>query len=108
MKFSLSHWYPGSGLVLDYIDSRSLPFFLLWNMEISSVKTKAMIVMPAKVDTPACDIKLKGESIEIVEKKKLLGLLIDDQLKFEEHIAYRKLNGFRAIKGNILLKTRQP
>ena len=72
-------------------------------MKKSSVKIKAMIIMPAKVDAPACGIKLKGESIKIVKKKKLLGILIDDRLKFEEHIAYRKLNCFRAIKGNILL-----
>ena len=29
MKLSLSHWYPGSGVVLDCIDSESLPSFLL-------------------------------------------------------------------------------
>ena len=70
-----------------------------WNMEISTVKTKAMIVLPDNVDTPVCDIKLKGESIEIVKETKLLGKTIDDQLKFEEHIADRKLKGFKAIKG---------
>ena len=30
VKLSLSHWYPGSGVVLDCIDSWSLPSFLLW------------------------------------------------------------------------------
>ena len=30
MKFSLSYWYPGSVVVLDCIDSWSLPPFLLW------------------------------------------------------------------------------
>ena len=29
VKLSLFHWYPGSGVVLDCIDSWSLPFFLL-------------------------------------------------------------------------------
>ena len=29
MKLSLSHWYPGSGVVLDCIDSLSLLSFLL-------------------------------------------------------------------------------
>ena len=29
VKLSLSHWYPGSGVVLDCIDSWSLPFVLL-------------------------------------------------------------------------------
>ena len=35
VKLSLSHWYPGSGVVLDCIDSWSLPFFLLLNINIS-------------------------------------------------------------------------
>ena len=31
MSLSLSHWYPGSGVVLDCIDSRSLhPYLLLF------------------------------------------------------------------------------
>ena len=35
------------------------------------------------------DHKLKGESVEIVKKKNLPGMTIDDQLKFEEHITNR-------------------
>ena len=30
VKLSLSHWYPGSGVVVDFIDSWTLPSFLLW------------------------------------------------------------------------------
>ena len=30
VTLSLSHWYPASGVVLDCIDSWSLPSFLLW------------------------------------------------------------------------------
>ena len=30
VSLSLSHWYPGSGVVLDCIDSRSLHPYLLW------------------------------------------------------------------------------
>ena len=37
-KLSLSHWYPGSGVVLDCTDSWSLPFFLLWSGGWSSTK----------------------------------------------------------------------
>ena len=32
VTFVLSHWYPGSGGVLDCIDSRSLPSFLLFQI----------------------------------------------------------------------------
>ena len=31
VSLSLSHWYPGSGVVLDCIDSWSLHPYLLWN-----------------------------------------------------------------------------
>ena len=50
-----------------------------------------MIIIPTNMDTPVCNIKLKGESVEIVKKKKLPGMTIDDQLKFEERITNRKL-----------------
>ena len=33
VSLSLSHWYPGSGVVLDCIDSWSLHPFLLWNWQ---------------------------------------------------------------------------
>ena len=34
VSLSLSHWYPGSGVVLDCIDSWSLQPFLLWLSEL--------------------------------------------------------------------------
>ena len=35
VELSLSHWYPGSGVVLDWINSWSLPSFLLYkNMPV--------------------------------------------------------------------------
>ena len=73
----------------------------MWELEHGNIdcKTKAMIVLPDNVDSPVCDIKLKGESIEKVKVKKLLGITIYDQLIFEEHIADRKLKVFKAIKG---------
>ena len=35
VKLSFSHWYPGSGVVLDCIDSWSLPTFLLYHINYS-------------------------------------------------------------------------
>ena len=32
VSLSLSHWYPGSGVVLDCIDSSSLHLYLLWDI----------------------------------------------------------------------------
>ena len=37
VKLSLTHLYPGVGMVLDCIDSRSLPFFLLLNITWSTL-----------------------------------------------------------------------
>ena len=56
-------------------------------MEISSVKTEAMIISPESLDKSKCTIKLKGQPIQIVKKKKILGFIVDDELKFEDHIA---------------------
>ena len=36
VSLSLSHWYPGSGVVLDCIDSWSLHLYLLWQENPSS------------------------------------------------------------------------
>ena len=37
VSLSLSHWYPGSGVVLDCIDSWSLHHYLLLELECSSI-----------------------------------------------------------------------
>ena len=39
VKLSLSHWYPGSGVVLHCIDSWSLPYFLLSNIILGNSST---------------------------------------------------------------------
>ena len=44
VSLSLSHWYPGSGVVLDCIDSWSLHLYLLWNF--------ILIVSPQSRDAP--------------------------------------------------------
>ena len=50
------------------------------------------------MDSPVCDIKLKGESIEIIKIKNFRGITFDYQLKYEEHITDRKLKSFNAVK----------
>ena len=54
-------------------------------------KSRFFYIVPANVDTRVCSVILKGKGIEIARKTILLGITIDDQVKFEEHIAYRKL-----------------
>ena len=39
VSLSLSHWYPGSGVVLDCIDSRSLHHYLLFSKLLTSCLT---------------------------------------------------------------------
>ena len=41
VTLSLSHWYPGSGVVLECIDSWSLPSFLLWRKLCCMRSTRA-------------------------------------------------------------------
>ena len=43
MKLSLSHWYPGSGVVLDYIDHLSLPSLFYFNRTVEDVRAKKLI-----------------------------------------------------------------
>ena len=48
-------------------------------------------------DQTDCNIKLNRENIEKVKKKKLLGITIAGDLKFEDHITARKLKVFKTI-----------
>ena len=53
MSLLLSHWYPGSGVVLDCMDSLSLPSFLLFSSgflyyvieALTTFKSSVMIVV---------------------------------------------------------------
>ena len=61
-----------------------------WNMGIDALKTQALIVSPPNMDVPDVNIKVKGQDLEIVKEKKLLGIIIDNDLKFNSHITTRK------------------
>ena len=45
-----------------------------------------MIITPQIMDKPNCTIKVKGQPIDIVKKKNKLGVIVDDELKVEDHI----------------------
>lgn len=68
-------------------------------MKITPEKTKALIIAPANSDKTNAKITIKGKELEIVKEKKLLGVTIDDELKFDRHIAARKSQAFKALKG---------
>ena len=64
LKLSLFHWYPGSGAVLDCIDSWSLPSFLLCctgttKVQISLVSTFVIHYLESMiVDVAICQISI--------------------------------------------------
>ena len=71
MKLSLFHWYPGSGMVLDCIDSSSLPSFLLQLNKVNSLDVEApfsdldLFLTNGRVPSKMCD-KRDAFNFEIV------------------------------------------
>ena len=59
-------------------------------MILSATKTKSMLVTSKRLHSGLVDCKLEitasGTQIEQVHTKKLLGLVLDDQLTFDEHV----------------------
>ena len=70
-----------------------------WNMEIDALKHKLSIVSPPNMDVPDVNINVKGQDLEIVKEKKLLGIIIDNDLKLNSHITTRTNQAFKALKG---------
>ena len=78
VSLSLSHWYPGSGVVLDYIDSWSLhPYLLCDNTSRpneSCLKTKNLYSLASNMSMFVCVIKvyllptLNGEKLNLIMK----------------------------------------
>ena len=68
-------------------------------MGIDALKTQAIIVSPPNMDVPDVNIKVKCQDLEIAkEKKKLFGIIIDNDLKFNSHIT-TKNQAFKSLKG---------
>ena len=71
MKLSLFHWYPGSGVVLDCIDSSSLPSFLHQLNKVNSLDVEApfsdldLFLTNGRVPSKMCD-KQDAFNFEIV------------------------------------------
>ncbi len=59
---------------------------------INASKTQSMLVtgkrLPSQLTDYKLDIRAKGVQIEQIHTKKLLGIVIDDQLTFDEHVDY--------------------
>ena len=48
-----------------------------------------MIIAPENVNKSNWTLKFKWQPIEIMKKKKILGIIVDEELQFEDHIASR-------------------
>ena len=61
-------------------------------------KTDIVVITPeVKEPTNMVDIKLGEEKLKVVKSKKVLGVVIDNQLNFHEHIQERVKAGFKAL-----------
>lgn len=59
-----------------------------YKLKLNVTKTKAMIVTGQRFDRNEVDILINGERIEIVDKIKYLGVIIDDRLDFKNNSEY--------------------
>ena len=69
-----------------------------WNMSIAADKTEIMVVKPSK-DAVECkeDIFLQGQILKKVKVKKVLGVYMDNELSFKDHIDNKVKSGFKAL-----------
>ena len=69
-EVSLSHWYPGSGVVLDCIDFWSLSFFLLckrlrvWNFRTFTIAKIANYGKCSKILNASCLLKRTRQTVQ--------------------------------------------
>ena len=69
-----------------------------WNMGISTDKTEVVVVPPPNTPTPKLTLKIKDKVIKQVPHKKVLRVIVDENLDFNLHIQERKNKGFKALK----------
>ena len=71
-------------------------------MIISKPKTKAMIINFTHNYQFNTRLKLKGENIEVVDKMKILGTIVNNELKWDENCAHliKKVNNRMSIIRN--------
>ncbi|KAI8482166.1 hypothetical protein Bbelb_400540 [Branchiostoma belcheri] len=71
----------------------------LWNMKIQHNKTKAMIFPPPHANNPVTDdLKVNDKIIQVVKDFKLVGVTLDNQLNFDNHIKTTRTKAFKALK----------
>ena len=69
---------------------RVKPWCRKWNMSVDSDKTGIVVVIPDEKEfSDIINIKLRGEQVNVVKSKKVLGVIIDNQLSLPEHVHER-------------------
>lgn len=85
-------------------------------MILNASKTQSMLVtgkcLPSQLTDCKLDIRVNGSQIEQIHTKKLLGIIIDDQLTFDDHVDYlckklaRRIGVLRKIRAYLPLRER--
>ena len=84
--------------ISDNIDRVADKWCAKWNMGIAADKTESIVIKPhANFDTGGKKVHLKGIDLKTVKKKKMLGVVIDDELTFHQHISEKTKSGFKAL-----------
>lgn len=87
-------------------------------LKINVKKTKAMVIgtrscLRSMIGNNGLNIEIEGQQIEIVERFKYLGVIIDPELKFNQHVDYvckkisKKLGVLRRCSGYLSLWSRK-
>ena len=82
------------------LNTRVKPWCSKWNMSVAAEETDVVVVtQDGQVPNNMIDIKLGDKKLKVVKSKKILGVIIDDQLNFRQQVQERVNAGFRALKG---------
>ena len=74
-----------------------------WRINFSTVKTEAMVFK--KGATPTINIKFGNETLKTVQEKRILGITVDNKLKFQPHIS--KIAAQAKNSANVISQLRQ-
>ena len=75
---------------------------LKWNMSIAPEKTDVLLFTPGsgeEIKDDDVNVEIGGMKLKRVKSKKILGVVVDDKLSFNDHIKQKTSAAFRALKG---------
>ncbi|MEW8546767.1 MAG: reverse transcriptase domain-containing protein [Candidatus Thiodiazotropha sp.] len=70
-----------------------------WNMSIAPEKTEVMVFTHnGKIPEEQANVKYGGETLKVTDSKKILGIVLDNNLNFKNHIQEKTKAGFSALR----------